>query len=679
MRTKSQAPLFLLTVIICSLFLLSSTSNATNDQQQATVSYSDSFSEDSGLWTYSGTAYRDQTDQNIVLNEADYGQAGVVFFKHSISGPFTASFSYLVGGGPAYSGDALIMFFYTQENSTLGGSGVSSRSSVPGYGIEFDGWANWARDFLGISGAIINPPTGEPSDFHIGLVEGSVSNHLAYTGNEPRVCDNVWHRVKVQVQESSVSVYVDHDLVLQWKGTLNKDYSGFGFTGNTGGGGTNYHIIDNFSITANVTDTSKPTPTPPSGINTVTAPISPFGKPSAVAVSPKGTYAYVANTYGDRSLSVINTVNNNVTARIPIGNNPSAVAVSPDGEYIYVTDDRYYVYRYGWYNGSVLVISNATKNVETKIPIGLNANGLIMSPDGAYAYVTNKGEGSVSVINTTTKTVTATVIVGNNVTAVAVSPNGEHIYVAGDNSVSVINTVTNTVAATIPVGTDACAVAISPNGEYAYVTNRKDSSVSVINTITNIVNMTITLEDKPWDFVSVILPSGSEAYATSSTQPSKKEPCDVAVSPDGTYAYITNYYSLTVSVIKIAESVNVSIVAPENTTYSTNKVPLTFTANEQASSIYYSIDKEANLSITENTTLTGLSNGAHSIVVYANDSYSKTKASETIYFTISKEDDISQVFLDSSLLPILAVIIAAPAIIVVIHLWKRKHQFSRQK
>ena len=64
---------------------------------QATESYSDDFSTDSGLWTYLGSAYRDQTNWSIVLIESDYHQAGVAFFKNPISGSFTASFSYLVG------------------------------------------------------------------------------------------------------------------------------------------------------------------------------------------------------------------------------------------------------------------------------------------------------------------------------------------------------------------------------------------------------------------------------------------------------------------------------------------------------------------------------------------------------------------------------------------------------
>ena len=574
-------------------------------QQQTSESYSDDFSNDSGLWTYLGNAYREEIDQTLVLNKGEWFQRGIVFFKHPISSSFTVSFSYLIGEGYAgLSGDALIMFFYTPNNSTLLGSGPASQSNS-GYGIEFDGWPNWASDFVRLNGGLINPPTGDPYDNHIGLIEGSVGNHLVYTAKDPRVSDYIWHHVTIQVDESSVSVYVDDVLVLQWNGILNRTYSGFGFAGLAGGGATNYHIMDDFSITfnSNVDATPNPTPMPLSNINTVIATISPFGWPCSVAVSPNGLYAYVAN-YGDSSVSVINTTSNKVTEKIRVGRHPSGVDISPNGAHAYVACDRYYS-NYDMHNGSVYVINTATNEVAETIPIGYNANGVVVSPNGRYVYVANSGDSSVFRIDTTTNTVTAIILVGSNVNGMAVSPNGAYIYVVGDGlvsvidtttnmviatvpvgnspsavavspngacayitnkddgSVSVINTTTNKVAATISVGNSPSAVAVSPNGAYAYITNRGNSSVSVINTTTNTVNATITLGDEPWGFISVVLPSGSEQYIASSTRPYVTEPCGVAVSPNGEYAYITNYFSLTVSVISLTTT-STPMLSPEH-------------------------------------------------------------------------------------------------------------------
>jgi hypothetical protein len=125
-----------------------------------------------------------------------------------------------------------------------GNLGFNSKDIITaGYGIEFDGWQN-------IAGGQPSPPKehGDPSANHIALIKDYVGNHLIYV-NDPRTEDNNWHNVSVDVQESSVRVFVDQGLILQWNGTLNKTYDWFGFSGATGRAGTNWHLIDNFSIT----------------------------------------------------------------------------------------------------------------------------------------------------------------------------------------------------------------------------------------------------------------------------------------------------------------------------------------------------------------------------------------------------------------------------------------------
>ena len=80
----------------------------------------------------------------------------------------------------------------------------------------------------------------------------------------------------------------------------------------------------------------------------------------------------------------------------------------------------------------------------------------------------------------------------------------------------------------------------------------------------------------------------------------------------------------------------ISIVSPENKAYTVSNVSLTFTVSEPTSWIGYSLDEQANVTIAESTTLTGLSDGKHSITVYANDTAGNT-GSETIYFSIETQ------------------------------------------
>ena len=78
----------------------------------------------------------------------------------------------------------------------------------------------------------------------------------------------------------------------------------------------------------------------------------------------------------------------------------------------------------------------------------------------------------------------------------------------------------------------------------------------------------------------------------------------------------------------------ITILSPENKTYTTTSIPLTFTVNETASWMGYSLDGGLNITITGNTTLTELSDGVHSLAIYANDTAGNMGASDTVYFTI---------------------------------------------
>jgi hypothetical protein len=78
----------------------------------------------------------------------------------------------------------------------------------------------------------------------------------------------------------------------------------------------------------------------------------------------------------------------------------------------------------------------------------------------------------------------------------------------------------------------------------------------------------------------------------------------------------------------------ISLFFPANVTYTVNALPLNFTINEVAVWKGYSLDGQANVTIDENTTLTDLADGLHSIVLYANDSVGNMGASSPVSFTV---------------------------------------------
>jgi YVTN family beta-propeller protein len=207
--------------------------------------------------------------------------------------------------------------------------------------------------------------------------------------------------------------------------------------------------------------------------------------------------------------------------------------------------------------------------------VALSSTGTASSPSGTeyitpnpqeMVYVSNYTAGTVSAINEANNSTLATITVGTNPAGLAVSPNGQQVYVANrGGSVSVINTATDTVAATISVGNSPNWVAFTPNGAYAYVESCGGSgcgavstgSVSVINTATDQV---VTGTGYP-------IAVGTTAHA-------------IAISPNGTEAFVANEAASTISEIAIAPSgLPSSTTATTFTTGVTNPWDLAVTPN----------------------------------------------------------------------------------------------------
>lgn len=198
----------------------------------------DNFSTDSGQWEYIGNAYRDEGNGYVVLTEAVHSQVGVgvIWFKPGMSSNFTVEFKYKAGGGSG--ADGIVFMFYKDGNYVpAGGLNLGFVEDynpvVQGYGIEFDNWNNW--DF------------NDPSANHIALIKDNVASHLIYV-NDRRTEDNLWHDVKVTVNETDLLMELDGSELLSWSGSFDKTYSGFGFSGATGAA-NNWHLIDDVRIT----------------------------------------------------------------------------------------------------------------------------------------------------------------------------------------------------------------------------------------------------------------------------------------------------------------------------------------------------------------------------------------------------------------------------------------------
>ena len=79
----------------------------------------------------------------------------------------------------------------------------------------------------------------------------------------------------------------------------------------------------------------------------------------------------------------------------------------------------------------------------------------------------------------------------------------------------------------------------------------------------------------------------------------------------------------------------INILQPENTSYGTTDIQLTFTVDENTTSLAYSLDGQATELIAGNLTLAALSNGGHRLTVYATDEVGNL-GEQTVYFEVTQ-------------------------------------------
>jgi hypothetical protein len=112
----------------------------------------------------------------------------------------------------------------------------------------------------------------------------------------------------------------------------------------------------------------------------------------------------------------------------------------------------------------------------------------------------------------------------------------------------------------------------------------------------------------------------------------------------------------------------ISVSSPVNQSYS-GRVPLVFIADRSCSWFGYSVDDSANVTVSGNTTISGLSDGWHTVTVYANDTLGNAGTSETISFHVDTQTGLFQTLLVAVSVVAVAVVVGAGLL-----LHRRKHK-----
>jgi YVTN family beta-propeller protein len=265
--------------------------------------------------------------------------------------------------------------------------------------------------------------------------------------------------------------------------------------------------------------------------STVVATVQMQNFPFQIAITPDGAFAYVTEFLGDPApthqhralahapqqqalvlLEVIDTATNQVVSSIANLNAPSAVAISPNGAFAYVADmcppnD----------NPCVEVVSTSNNQIVTTVPIPaatpFSEGSIAVTPDGSLVCVAVgviNGEVTdlaIAFIATSNNTLLATLdtqtVSGISFYGFATTPSG-FLYAAAFNpdGVYLVNPASQKLVETIQAGAGPAGAALSPDGASVYVTDAGAAgaigdTVSVVNTKTNSVTSTITVGNDP--------------------------------------------------------------------------------------------------------------------------------------------------------------------------------------
>jgi len=209
---------------------------------------------------------------------------------------------------------------------------------------------------------------------------------------------------------------------------------------------------------------------------------------AGVAVSKDGKTLVAANFANDSILvadtstrKVLNEIKFFVPGgKVATGEYPYYVAIkntdSGAAAKAYVSSQR---------DDEVLAVDLAT-NAITRIPVGVQPNKILLSPDESRLYVANGDTDSVSVIDTSSDKVVQTISLsrssdkykGANPNSLSLSPKGDTLYVTlgGENALAVVRLKTGRVAGRIPTGWYPNSVSVSQDGRTLYVVNAKSNT-----------------------------------------------------------------------------------------------------------------------------------------------------------------------------------------------------------
>ncbi len=245
---------------------------------------------------------------------------------------------------------------------------------------------------------------------------------------------------------------------------------------------------------------------------------------------------------------------------------------------VFADNPGYHLYVTRFFEGDMVILESATHKEIGKINFGFGSNPVEVLPshDYKYLYVIARGADEVVVIDVKSKVIKARIKTGIHPETMKITPDRRYMVVANnqDEYASVIDLSTNTEIAKPRVSDEnsgASDVDITPDGRFAYITAIYTSEIAVID-LKSMERVSV-IKGFPAPSAIAISPDGLLACVVNIAGNNRfrvsiletgthkavghiavgQQPNYITLSPKGRLAFVSNYFSQTVSVIDIAK------------------------------------------------------------------------------------------------------------------------------
>jgi YVTN family beta-propeller protein len=293
-----------------------------------------------------------------------------------------------------------------------------------------------------------------------------------------------------------------------------------------------------------------------------------------LAVSTDGS-TLVATHSGDGSVSVIDTEAMAVEGTVTVPGEPYVVTAADRRAYVTVSAQTH---------DAIAVVDTEAKRIVATHKVAGSATDVAVSPDvtRVFAGQTGRHGATLAVINTFGRTSTIDLADGPGITvdAVRVNPNGRLVYVATSGAdggrLLVVDVHEGRMIHSVPIASPIRDIALTRDGALAYVVSfdtHWGGSVDVIDTAINEITAKVGVGGAPMQMA--LSPDGTRAYIAAyehvavlctetnsvvDTITVTAEPSCVAVSPDGGRLYIADHNG---SVTVLSVSTDISTLETE--------------------------------------------------------------------------------------------------------------------